>query len=618
MTEDDIPGAKLPNAPDKCKKTELSFWLKCRGLKVKKAETRADLCNRVKINIHKGNLKIQDPDPNQCHLILKHANCKKCSPQQQQNTEQLNSDISDKGSDLKKLLPKEGWNKLTQNLPPKFSSVNLNNHARSSGKNRNSVEKPIEKGYAFFWDNYVHDVFICKKENAVFVKGKCFRSLRKTEPPHNCALKLSYINGDVISALCSCIAGVSGHCNHIFALLYAIDHAKKLNLQEFPRHKTCTEKPAEWKKSRTDGVISEPVMNCSVFKPRYDSKSSGIHCTLYDARSQSLRNLTSESDNESFAKLKEVNKNLGIFKVLNNVEVVKPTRLGFSVSAGCPLSYQLSITEANFEVVENVQLPESQTVIEPELPPTFPWSTNFAPNVSTDIISEFGLAISDDETVTLEEKTRMQSSNSTWHSARKHRLTSSKFGLILQRQTNNNEKFVHNTLINGKDLSHVPSVKYGIDNEDKAAEQYSIYMKNCGKPVKLYSCGVVINSKYPWAASSPDRIVFDSRTGFGLVEIKCAHSKRNITPFDACSDPSFFCRKNDQGKPELKRSHHYYAQVQGQLGITGSSWCDFVVYTQKGLSIERIYFNKQYWDIMMPKLMDFYIQHVTPVLRNIL
>ncbi|KAJ8312320.1 hypothetical protein KUTeg_009693 [Tegillarca granosa] len=107
LTEDDIPGAKLPNAPDKCKKTELSFWLKCRGLKVKKAETGEDLCNRVKINIHKGNLKIQDPDPNQCHLILKHANCKKCSPQQQQNTEQLNSDISDKVSDLKKILPKE-------------------------------------------------------------------------------------------------------------------------------------------------------------------------------------------------------------------------------------------------------------------------------------------------------------------------------------------------------------------------------------------------------------------------------------------------------------------------------------------------------------------------------
>jgi hypothetical protein len=32
--------------------------------------------------------------------------------------------------------------------------------------------------------------------------------------------------------------------------------------------------------------------------------------------------------------------------------------------------------------------------------------------------------------------------------------------------------------------------------------------------------------------------------------------------------------------PKLKKNHEYYDQVQGQMGLTGTKWCDFVVYTQ--------------------------------------
>ena len=30
----------------------------------------------------------------------------------------------------------------------------------------------------------------------------------------------------------------------------------------------------------------------------------------------------------------------------------------------------------------------------------------------------------------------------------------------------------------------------------------------------------------------------------------------------------------------------YYAQVQGQIGVTGAKWCDFITYTSKGIYIE--------------------------------
>ena len=43
------------------------------------------------------------------------------------------------------------------------------------------------------------------------------------------------------------------------------------------------------------------------------------------------------------------------------------------------------------------------------------------------------------------------------------------------------------------------------------------------------------------------------------------------------------------------------------MAITQRRWCDFIIYTPKGLSIERIYFNAPFWETeLLSKLMEFY------------
>lgn len=107
--------------------------------------------------------------------------------------------------------------------------------------------------------------------------------MKKSETPHSLTVFLS-VTGAVTGGNCSCVAGAGGHCNHIYALLYSIDHVIKLKLDTFVREKTCTDLPAQWVKSRTDGVRSEPVMTASVVKPKYGSQSKGIKSSLYEAR----------------------------------------------------------------------------------------------------------------------------------------------------------------------------------------------------------------------------------------------------------------------------------------------------------------------------------------------
>ena len=48
------------------------------------------------------------------------------------------------------------------------------------------------------------------------------------------------------------------------------------------------------------------------------------------------------------------------------------------------------------------------------------------------------------------------------------------------------------------------------------------------------------------------------------------------------------------------------------MAVGERTWCDFVVYTQKGCSIQRIYFNKIFWDNLLSKLTTFYDNYAVP------
>ena len=63
----------------------------------------------------------------------------------------------------------------------------------------------------------------------------------------------------------------------------------------------------------------------------------------------------------------------------------------------------------------------------------------------------------------------------------------------------------------------------------------------------------------------------------------------------------------------LSTNHIYHAQVQGQMGIGNRQWCDFVVYTTKGIHVQPIDFDVVYWErTLLPKLMEFYDNYLGP------
>ncbi|XP_077553227.1 protein roadkill-like [Haemaphysalis longicornis] len=135
------------------------------------------------------------------------------------------------------------------------------------------------------------------------------------------------------------------------------------------------------------------------------------------------------------------------------------------------------------------------------------------------------------------------------------------------------------------------SVLHGIATEPLAAQRYEEVLNNLNHGVAL--------------GASPDRIVFDPVEGsYGVLEIKCPRTLRDLKASQlAAAD---FCCEMDEDKPKLKRDHPYYYQLLGQMGVSGLTWGDFVVYGFDFILIERVRFDQGKWENTRDILDDFY------------
>ena len=61
-------------------------------------------------------------------------------------------------------------------------------------------------------------------------------------------------------------------------------------------------------------------------------------------------------------------------------------------------------------------------------------------------------------------------------------------------------------------------------------------------------------------------------------------------------DPGNFCMTKIDGEWSLKRDHSYFFQVQTQLQVCRLSYADFVLWTETGTIIERIYVDPSFWE----------------------
>ncbi|KAM4581645.1 uncharacterized protein V3H82_005783 [Fundulus diaphanus] len=118
-------------------------------------------------------------------------------------------------------------------------------------------------------------------------------------------------------------------------------------------------------------------------------------------------------------------------------------------------------------------------------------------------------------------------------------------------------------------------------------------------------CGLVVHPRAPWMGAIPDGLVYDPKetSRFGLVHIKYV----GIKSIAEC--PFLICRN---GVLELNRSHQYYWQMQGEMMVTGTPWCDLLLHSREDLLVQRIYRNEPLVKLMKKKLEEFFFHYYLP------
>ena len=131
------------------------------------------------------------------------------------------------------------------------------------------------------------------------------------------------------------------------------------------------------------------------------------------------------------------------------------------------------------------------------------------------------------------------------------------------------------------------NIQYGVHNEKKARDMYEKLASREHDNLVVKDSGLVIDVTFPLFSASPDGVRTCSCHGDGLIEIKCCASHRDMEVSEIPNvDKNFYL---EPVTLKLRESHRYYTQIQFQMFVCNKEFCDFVVYTDKGIFYQTIY-----------------------------
>ena len=415
-------------------------------------------------------------------------------------------------------------------------------------KAKQGYTKNFRTGVRLCQCGHVFSLEMARSGNFVFIKAKCRPTMRQVPSFYLMFIKLDSCS-TLIGGNCQCPAGESQSCVHIAALLITLSEVTP---------QACTSMRCAWSRPTTQGGKA-----CLATTLDF-GKSSSKGYFAYDGPLLPVDELLQKLDNAGcdpgvkhyFDQEKERSQHSHSPSSANPV-LIDPLDKLREVFATRDVTVQ-DLVDALKPTKEDVDLIQSMTI--------------------------------------------GQRNNPLWMDARQWRVTSSNFGKVCNR----NFKQMYppsllKTILGDYGNFHTAALQWGCDHELEAIQLYTTYTG-----IQVKECGVFLSEKYPYLATSPDGIVYLTNEEFSVVEVKCPYKHRDIKIVDACNDRAFCLYTDESGLQQLKRTHDYYYQIIGQIALTGAQFCDFIVWTNLEIHVERIFPDNELWEQMVAILAHFY------------
>jgi len=362
--------------------------------------------------------------------------------------------------------------------------------------------------------------------------------------------------GEVEGTQCDCTAGYTGdaHCKHVIVLLLAIADVKKSGT--FISELSCTQQLQTFHKPR--GKFKGTPLKVSVMKKKSTTKKKS------EEETSSSQNDQKDKDSNYVTWFRNHVVNVG-FNLTMPMKCINPPANPYAVISDHTYS-SMSVTDS---LIKALKLEE----------------------------------ITSEEISDIEMKTRGQADNDVWHLSREGRLTASKFFSFVHGS--GKSSLAHSSLYPSRFASE--ATNHGIKYEPVAVKTYIEKYGITAEEVQ--ECGLFILGSHPFIAGSPDSLLSTD----GVIEVKCPYTtrKEEVSP-----DHHIFLEMSNDGDLKLKEAHQYYYQVQGQLLVTGRSFCDFVVWTFKGCERIKVPRNEAFIDLLFCDLYNFYSNYMKPAVIN--
>ena len=163
------------------------------------------------------------------------------------------------------------------------------------------------KGYRYFTDNFICEVFynnISDESKYCYLKTKCLPSQRVSSKPYDvwALVKKDFkyeVGGAILSAYCTCKAGLLGSCNHVAGFLFRVEAVALIGVT----HPTCTSMLASWNvPSKKKQIIPGRIKDFLLKSESYTKKSLEID-TLHRLKKKAERRTFLTMSNSQFTQL---------------------------------------------------------------------------------------------------------------------------------------------------------------------------------------------------------------------------------------------------------------------------------------------------------------------------
>ena len=422
-------------------------------------------------------------------------------------------------------------------------------------------------GYNYFCNGWISGVKVVKIEQSI--KCVAVAQVKHSQTLSATPLKVwpwvaFKLDGEVISAHCTCMAGIGEVCSHTAAALFLLE----ANTQT-KQNLSCTSLPCSWLSPSFRTVEFLPVSKIDFRTPQQERKLA-------------LDDNPHSSTMMPGGKVRHV---------------LKPTESQLS-------DYYLQLSKfkhkpVHLSLVEPYSDAYVPLYIQGVLPSPFTslFDTKFE-NEAFDVVKTYckrlysTYTITEEQTCAIELHTRSRSNWKLWFQQQAGRVTASKLHSVMKTKLDKPSVSLLKSVCYPESIVFADKAcQYGCQHEDGARKLYEKIMKTDHHSFELCKVGLCVSKVLPFSGASPDGLVQCTCCGHGTLEIKCPYSCQNMKCEEKALDPSFCL---DKETLILKKEHPYFYQVQLQMLLTNTKYCDFVLWRQGNILRQRIFFEETF------------------------